>query len=95
MKLKRELKNMKKEIGFNRKLYLDGIRQLRLVGIMGLVVCCAAALLTAMGYHINTSMYVIDELGNMIRRAPQGLTLFQAHWSLFLTFPILVPVMTM
>jgi len=49
MKLKRELKNMKKEIGFNRKLYLDGIRQLRLVGIMGLVVCCAAALLTAMG----------------------------------------------
>ena len=95
MKLKRELKNMKKEIGFNRKLYLDGIRQLRLVGIMGLVVCCAAALLTAMGYHINTSMYVIDELGNMIRRAPQGLTLFQAHWSLVLTFPILVPVMTM
>ena len=47
MNLKIELKNMKKEIGFNQKLYLDGIRQLKLVGIMGLVVCCAAALLSA------------------------------------------------
>lgn len=95
MKLKMELKNLKKEIGFNQKLYLDGIRQLKLVGIMGLVVCCAAAMLTAMGYHINTSVYVMDELGNMIRRVPKGLNLFQAHWSLFITFPVLVPVMTM
>ena len=31
MKLKMELKNLKKEIGFNQKLYLDGIRQLKLV----------------------------------------------------------------
>ena len=68
MKLKVELKNWKKEIGFNQKLYLDGIRQLKLVGIMGLVVCCAAAMLTAMGYYINTPVYVMDELGNMIRR---------------------------
>ena len=95
MKLKMELKNLKKEIGFNQKLYLDGIRQLKLVGIMGLVVCCAAAMLTAMGYHINTSVYVMDEFGNMIRRVPKGLNLFQAHWSLFITFPVLVPVMTM
>ena len=95
MKLKMELKNWKKEIGFNQKLYLDGIRQLKLVGIMGLVVCCAAAMLTAMGYHINTPVYVMDELGNMIRRVPKGLNLFQAHWSLFITFPVLVPVMTM
>ncbi len=96
MKLKKiEIKNMKPEIGFNKKLYLDGIRQLRLVGLMGLVVLCAAAVLTAIGYHIDRSGYVYDELGNMIKRAPEGLSLYQIHWSLFITFPVLVPVMTM
>lgn len=96
MKLKKlNLKNMKLEIGFNKKLYLDGIRQLRLVGIMGMVVLCASALLTAVGCHISTPGRWYDEFGNLIERAPQGVSLFQCHWALFLTFPILVPIMTM
>lgn len=96
MKVKKiNLKNKKLDIGFNKKLYLDGIRQLRLVGIMGLVVLCTAAVLTAVGYFINTPGYYIDEMGNIVNRAQVGLSLYQTHWALFLTFPILVPVMTM
>ncbi len=87
------LKIKKLDIGFNQKLYLDGIRQLRLVGIMGLVILCAAAFLTATGYHIDSIRY--DSFGNLIERVPTGVTLFQCHWALFLTFPVLVPVMTM
>ncbi|MBQ4563150.1 MAG: hypothetical protein IJA58_01570 [Lachnospiraceae bacterium] len=88
-------KNIKLDIGFNKKLYLDGIRQLKLVGIMGLVVLCAAAVLTATGYHINTPSYWVDGFGNTIARPAQGLSLYSAHWALFITFPVLVPVMTM
>lgn len=51
---------------FNFKLYLDGIRQLKLIGIMSTVILSVFAVLIPLGSFIS-SMY-IDEFGNTIFR---------------------------
>lgn len=91
------MKLKKLDCRINKQLYFDGLRQLKLVGIMGMVVFCAAAILTAVGYHINTRIYYeYDALGNIIRTyyKPVGVSLYACHWMLFASFSVLAPVMT-
>ncbi|MBQ8815407.1 MAG: hypothetical protein IJZ85_13040 [Lachnospiraceae bacterium] len=93
---------MMKNLRINKELYRDGLRQLKIVGIMGMVIYCLSAILTSVGIYINSSYYrqaeMMDYPGNMgivMEIAPEGLPIYEFHWILFTAFPILVPVMTL
>ena len=93
---------MMKNLRINKELYRDGLRQLRIVGIMGMVIYCLAAVLTAVGLYINSShryMEPVIAYGiGAITDAPvmaEGISLYDFHWILFTAFPVLIPVMTL
>lgn len=90
---------MKMNARINKDLYRDGLRQLRLVGIMGMVVFCLAAILTAVGFYITSpANYEIMDINGIaaIREIEEtGISLYQCNWVLFLSFPILTPILTM
>lgn len=78
---------MKTTMRLNKELYRDGLRQLRTVGLMGMVVFSLAAVLTAVGLYINTL--------SVVRETEIGISLYTCDWILFTAFPVLTPVMTM
>lgn len=90
---------MKQNVRINKDLYRDGLRQLRLVGIMGMVVFCLAAMLTAVGFYITSpaNYEMMDINGIVANRVIEetGISLYQCNWVLFLSFPVLTPVLTM
>ena len=90
---------MKMKGHINKELYRDGLRQLRLVGIMGMVVFCLAAILTAVGFYISSPYnYQVMDINGVISYdhiIDEGVTLYQCNWVLFASFPVLVPVLVM
>jgi len=93
---------MMKNLRINKELYRDGLRQLRIVGIMGMVIYCLSAVLTAVGLYINSSHYYMEPVigygvgaSSVTAIAAEGIDLYSFHWILFTSFPILVPVMTL
>lgn len=51
------MENKIKKSWFNVKLYLDGLKQLRIIGIMGAVIMACAAILIPLGYNIDNANY--------------------------------------
>lgn len=51
------MNSVRKKPFFNVKLYLEGIRQLRVVGVMGAIIMGGAAFLIPMGYNISNANY--------------------------------------
>lgn len=90
---------MKMNARINKDLYRDGLRQLRMVGIMGMVVFCLAAILTGVGYYIMSPVnYDIPSVNGVVAERiieETGISLYQCNWVLFLSFPILTPILTM
>lgn len=77
---------MKKSI-FSPRLYLDGLKQLRLIGIAGLVILALEAILIPVGGVLSrrTSAYISVEL----------VSFTQMHPILLLSFCVLAPLMTL
>lgn len=89
-------KKMKKPL-FNGKLYLEGMRQLKLIGIMSAIIMALAAFLIPLGYQINNAEYV-----TYVNRYPAGTTgrivsygILELNPLIVLTFLIIVPLMTL
>ena len=71
---------------FSKGLYIEGLKQLRMVGIIGLVIFVLEA--------------VLGPVGNIIRlanvyEASLFVSAIDAHWILVLSFIVFAPVMVM
>lgn len=88
-------KTMKKS-WFNYKLYLDGINQLKIIGIMGAIIMACAAFLIPMGYNIENANYgeSINRVWTVIGRVC-SYDILGMNPCIVLTFLIVVPLMTM
>lgn len=95
------MKELKKNIGFNARLYLDGLRQLKIIGILSAIIMAVAAFAIPMGRNISNAQYYrwhyMDEYflnGNDLGRVV-SYNIFFLNPFIILTFLILVPLMTM
>lgn len=87
----------KKNKWFNIKLYLDGLRQLKLIGIMSAIIMACAAFLIPMGNQIQNANYVkyangrpVGSVGRIVSYGILGLNPL-----IVLTFLVIVPLMTL
>ena len=80
------MKNQK----FNIKLYIDGIKQLKLIGIMSTVILSVFSILIPIGY-LMSSMYR-DETGRLIL-SPETVTMSQVTPVNYAIFLLIVPIM--
>ena len=80
-----------KKISFNRKLYLDGLRQLRMIGIMGAVIMAIAAFGIPIFYNIENSQYI----GTGMAQAGivRSYNILRMNPFIVLVFAVIVPVM--
>lgn len=75
---------------FNYKLFLEGMRQLRVIGIMGLIIFCVEAVFCVIGYNINIADATY---AGTPEPYVETFNLMQLHWILYGAFYVLVPVM--
>lgn len=89
--------NKAKKSFFNVRLYLEGIRQLKVVGVMGAIILAGAAFLIPMGYNINNSHYEVYENGQWVEVGGRAYTygIIEMNPLIVLTFFILTPLMVL
>lgn len=84
---------------FDGRLYREGLRQLRVIGILGFVVMALGGILVPVGEAIDYSSrmaFQIEAAGESLAAAnPIMLTLMRAHPLLMLGFPVLAPIMSL
>ncbi|MDD6570969.1 MAG: hypothetical protein PUF12_01150 [Thermoflexaceae bacterium] len=87
----------KKNKWFNIKLYLDGLRQLKLIGIMSAIIMACAAFLIPMGDQLQNANYVKyvngRPVGSVGRIVSYGI--LELNPLIVLTFLVIVPLMTL
>lgn len=86
---------------FNFRLFLDGMRQLRTIGIVSLVIFCLAGIFSVIGINVgiqsdamfsySSSHYTPD----MISMYAETFNLYPLHMALFASFLIVVPIMVL
>ncbi len=84
-----------KKSWFDVRLYREGLRQLRVIGILSLVLMTLAAVLVPVGRAINVSAGQAAYLARGEVFAPETLTFLGAHPLLVLSFPVLAPVLSL
>lgn len=50
---------------FNKRLYLDALKQLKIIGVMSAVITALASFLIPMGYNISNSQYNVEYINNI------------------------------
>ncbi|WP_434309917.1 hypothetical protein [Hominifimenecus sp. rT4P-3] len=84
---------------FDVRLYREGLRQLRVIGILGLVVMTLGGILAPVGEAIDYSsrmVFQMEAAGEALTAAnPIMLTLMRVHPLLILGFPVLAPMMSL
>lgn len=88
-------KTMKKS-WFNYKLYLDGINQLKIIGIMGAIIMACASFLIPMGYNIENTNYgeSVNRVWTVIGRVC-SYDILEMNPCIVFTFLAVVPLMTL
>lgn len=91
------MNNSKKKAFFNVRLYLEGIRQLKIVGIMGAIIMAGAAFLIPMGDNIENANYESYINGKWVHSGGRVLTysFFELNPLVVATFLLLTPLMVM
>lgn len=84
-----------KKSWFDGRLYREGLRQLRVIGILSLVLLTLAAVLVPVGRAINVSGSEAAYLATGETFHPETLTFLTSHPMLVLCFPALAPVMSL
>lgn len=88
--------NNSKKSFFNVKLYLEGIRQLKIVGIMGAIIMAAAAFLIPMGINISNANFETYIDGQWVLAPRVGEYVFiELNPFVVTTFLILTPLMVL
>lgn len=92
-KIEKKIKNK----WFNFKLYLDGLRQLKLIGIMSAIIMACAAFLIPMGYQIENANYVKYVNGHPAGSIGRVVSydILDLNPLILLTFFVIVPLMTL
>lgn len=91
------MNNSKKKAFFNVRLYLEGIRQLKIVGVMGAIIMAGAAFLIPLADNISNSnkeSYINGKwvyIGGVVRTY----SVFQLNPFIIASFLILTPLMVM
>lgn len=90
---------------FNKKLFSDGMRQLRTIGIMGLIIFCLETVFIVIGNNMSNAEWIasytagqITISGNSTQTAlnmPEVFTLLELHPILLAAIYILIPVMVL
>ena len=83
---------MNKKI-FHKNLYKDQLKQLRLIGFIGLGLLSLIAILMPVGKAITASRYQDFEMGNKVVR--ESISIMGSHFYLFFTFTLLVPLLAL
>lgn len=91
------MNNVIKKPFFNVKLYLEGIRQLKIVGVMGAIIMAGAAFLIPMGNNISNANYEVYRNGQWIKTGDYIGTydILEMNPLIVTTFLILTPLMVM
>ena len=86
---------------FNFRLFLDGMRQLRTIGIVSLVIFCLAGIFSVIGINVgiqsdamfsySSSHYTPD----MVSMYAETFNLYPLHMVLFASFLVVVPIMVL
>ncbi len=84
-----------KKSWFDVRLYREGLRQLRVMGILSLVLMTLAAVLVPVGRAIGAASSQAAYLARGEAFAPETLTFLNAHPLLILSFLVLAPVMSL
>lgn len=84
---------------FNFKLFLDGMRQLRTIGIVSLVIFCLEAVFSVIGVNISaqTSASFAYDMSNYdaVMTYAKTYNLYELHPILLASFLILIPIMVL
>lgn len=90
---------------FNKKLFSDGMRQLRTIGIMGLIIFCLETVFIVIGNNMNNAEWIASYTAGRITisgsaaqtalNMPEVCTLLELHPILLAAIYILVPVMVL
>ncbi len=91
------MENKIKKSWFNAKLYLDGLKQLRIIGIMGAVIMACAAILIPLGRNIDNANYR-EYYGNGYSEIVGRVRVYgviEMNPLIVLVFLIVVPLMTL
>ncbi len=83
---------MRKKV-FHKNLYKDQLKQLRLIGFIGLGLLSLIAILLPIGKAISISRYSDYEVGGYIQRA--NVEILDSHFYLFFVFTLLVPILAL
>lgn len=88
--------NKAKKSFFNVRLYLEGIRQLKIVGVMGAIIMAGAAFLIPMGCNISNANYEVYQGGQwVVQSRVETYGVIAMNPLVVLTFFILTPLMVM
>lgn len=88
--------NSAKKSFFHVKLYLEGIRQLKIVGVMGAIIMAGAAFLIPLGCNINNANHEVYQNGRWIVESKVvTYDMILMNPLIVLTFFILTPLMVM
>lgn len=85
-----------KKTWFDARLYREGLRQLRVIGILSFVVMALGAILVPVGEAISYSSQIAVQTAQAgAEFNPEIMTLMRAHPLLMLGFPVLAPIMSL
>ena len=85
-----------KKTWFDARLYREGLRQLRVIGILSFVVMALGAILVPVGEAISYSSQIAVQTAQAgAEFNPKILTLMRVHPLLMLGFPVLAPIMSL
>ena len=84
-----------KKTWFDGRLYREGLRQLRVVGTLFLVLMTLAAVLVPVGQAIDAAAWQAAQMEAGEIPNPESLTLLSAHPLLTLGFPVVAPVLSL
>lgn len=90
---------------FNKKLFSDGMRQLRTIGIMGLIIFCLETVFIVIGNNMSNAEWIASYAAGQITisgseaqtalNMPEVCTLLELHPILLAAIYILIPVMVL
>ena len=90
---------------FNKKLFSDGMRQLRTIGIMGLIIFCLETVFVVIGNNMSNAEWIASYTAGQITisgsaaqtalNMPEVCTLLELHPILLAAIYILAPVMVL
>lgn len=95
--MEKSMKKSMKKSWFNFRLYLDGLRQLKIIGIMFAVIMACAAFLIPLGNNISNANYVVYLNGNPTAITGRVLSydILSLNPLLVMTFLVVTPLMTL